>query len=74
MTLDEWVAAVCSELDIEAPDTTVVLDFARDVAHGVDRPAAPLTALLVGLAARSTSELPAVMTRVRALLPDVVTG
>ena len=74
MTLDDWVAAVCSELDIEAPDTKLVLDFARDVAHGVDRPAAPLTALLVGLAAGSASELAAVMARVRAVLPDAPAG
>jgi hypothetical protein len=69
MTLDEWVTAVCAELGIEAPDARTVLDFARDVAHRVDRPAAPLTSLLVGLAARSTDELPALMERVRALLP-----
>jgi hypothetical protein len=29
----------------------VVLDLARDVAHGVTRPAAPVTAFLLGLAA-----------------------
>jgi hypothetical protein len=46
-----------------------VLDLARDVAHRVDRPAAPLTALLIGLAAKDTDDLPAVMERVRALLP-----
>jgi hypothetical protein len=69
MTLEEWVAAVCAELGIEAPDTKTVLDFARDVAHRVDRPAAPLTALLVGLAARSTADLPSLMEQVRGLLP-----
>lgn len=68
-TLDEWVAAVCAELDIDAPDIGAVLDLARDVAHRVARPAAPLTSLLVGLAASSTDEIPAVMDRVRALLP-----
>lgn len=55
-TLEEWTAAVCRELDItDLVDadaaTTLVLDLARDVAHGVARPAAPLTAFLVGLAA-----------------------
>lgn len=55
-TLEEWVAAVCRELDIAdavqpAAMQGRVLDMARDVAHAVARPAAPLTAYLVGLAA-----------------------
>lgn len=49
--LEEWVAQVCAELDVPAPDRDLVLDLARDVAHGVARPAAPLTTYLVGLAA-----------------------
>jgi hypothetical protein len=69
MTLDEWVDAVCKELAIEVPPSKAVLDFARDVAHRVDRPAAPLTCLLVGLAAASTADLNDLMDRVRALLP-----
>jgi hypothetical protein len=32
-------------------DTGVLLDLARDAAHGVARPAAPLTTFLVGYAA-----------------------
>lgn len=72
MTLDEWVTAVCDELGIEAPDARMVLDFARDVAHGVDRPAAPLTSLLVGLAASSSADLPALMERVRGLIPESI--
>jgi hypothetical protein len=69
VTLDEWVTAVCEELGLARPDARQVLDFARDVAHRVDRPAAPLTCLLVGLAARGPAELPAVIERLRALLP-----
>jgi hypothetical protein len=69
MTLDEWVRMVCQELDIEAPDARAVLDFARDVAHRVDRPAAPLTSLLIGIASARTSDVPAVIERVRRLLP-----
>lgn len=72
MTIDEWTAAVCAELGIEAPHPKEVLDFARDVAHRVDRPAAPLTALLVGLAANSRDDLPSLFERVRALLPPEV--
>lgn len=51
MTLDEWVAAASAELGVDDQvDVTLVLDLARDVAHGVARPAAPLTAYLLGLA------------------------
>ncbi|MER5768901.1 NTP transferase domain-containing protein [Streptomyces sp. NPDC001985] len=50
--LDEWITAVKDELGIELDvDTTLLLDLARDAAHGVARPAAPLTTFLVGYAA-----------------------
>jgi hypothetical protein len=49
-TLEDWIAAVRAELDVDPVDTALVLDLARDVAHGVARPAAPLTAYLLGLA------------------------
>jgi hypothetical protein len=69
MTLDEWVAQVSEELGIGTVDIRAVLDLARDVAHSVARPAAPLTCLLVGLAARDAGDLDAVIERVRSLLP-----
>ncbi|RZU30075.1 molybdopterin-guanine dinucleotide biosynthesis protein A [Streptomyces sp. BK022] len=50
--LNEWITAVKNELGIElGVDTRVLLDAARDVAHGVARPAAPLTTFLIGYAA-----------------------
>ncbi|MEU4209779.1 NTP transferase domain-containing protein [Streptomyces sp. NPDC026206] len=50
--LEEWIAAVKAELGIELDvDTAGLLDLARDAAHGVARPAAPLTTFLVGYAA-----------------------
>lgn len=51
-TLEDWTAAVCADLGLEPEDVdvTTVLDLARDVAHGVARPAAPLTAYLAGIA------------------------
>jgi hypothetical protein len=69
ITLEEWVGVVCGELGLEPPDVREVLDFARDVAHRIDRPAAPLTCLLVGLAASDAQQLPVVIERLRALLP-----
>ena len=56
-TLEEWMTAVRAELALDGEGVadlrdvqTVVLDLARDAAHGVARPAAPLTAYLVGVA------------------------
>jgi hypothetical protein len=51
-TLDEWTAQACAELGLEPGilDQRLVLDVARDVAHGVARPAAPLAAYLLGVA------------------------
>ncbi|GHH70465.1 molybdenum cofactor guanylyltransferase [Streptomyces sulfonofaciens] len=50
--LDEWMTAVKDELGLDLDvDTGVLLDLTRDVAHGVARPAAPLTSFLVGYAA-----------------------
>lgn len=48
--LDQWMATVCTALQVPVTDSKPVLDLARDVAHGVVRPAAPLTAYLVGVA------------------------
>jgi len=51
--LGSWVRELCAELDIDPDliDRDLVLDLARDAAHGVARPAAPLTTFLVGYAA-----------------------
>lgn len=50
--LDEWMAAAKAELGVDIDvDTAALLDLARDAAHGVARPAAPLTTFLVGYAA-----------------------
>ena len=38
------------ELDLSAEQQALVLDLAREAAHGVARPAAPLTTFLAGYA------------------------
>ncbi|WP_233617733.1 MULTISPECIES: DUF6457 domain-containing protein [Actinomadura] len=50
--LEDWMDAACRELGLDRGDIDrdLVLDLARDVAHGVARPGAPLTAYLLGLA------------------------
>jgi hypothetical protein len=52
--LDAWAARLVRALGLPddfVVDIPVVLDLARDAAHGVARPAAPLTTFLVGYAA-----------------------
>jgi hypothetical protein len=51
--VERWIQAACAELGLDpaAVPVRTVLDLARDAAHQVERPAAPLTAFLLGLAA-----------------------
>lgn len=50
--LDAWLAAAAAKLGLDpgAVDIATVLNVARDVAHEVARPAAPLSTLLLGIA------------------------
>jgi hypothetical protein len=48
--LDDWTETVREALQLDRVDTDLVLDLARDVAHEVMRPAAPLSSYLLGLA------------------------
>jgi hypothetical protein len=50
--LGAWIEAAGRELGLDPGEipTQAVLDLARDVAHGVVRPGAPVTAYLMGLA------------------------
>ena len=59
-TLDRWAAAASAELGIKPPGdfTKTVLNLARVAAHRVDRPAAPLTAFLLGIAVGQGRSLP----------------
>ena len=51
--LDEWAAELRGLFGLEPEDIPIplILDLARDVAVGVARPAAPLSAFVAGLAA-----------------------
>ena len=70
MTLDEWTTRVCTALGIPAPDRELVLDLARDAAHGVARPAAPLTTFLAGVAVGRGASAADTAEAIRALLPE----
>jgi hypothetical protein len=68
-TIGDWISAASAELGIDATavDQRMILDLARDVAHQVDRPAAPLTAFLLGVAAGTGQPLGPAADRLRAL-------
>ena len=52
MELHEWVTRLMAELGLEGEiDEGLVLDVAREAAHNVLRPAAPLSTYLLGYAA-----------------------
>jgi hypothetical protein len=71
-TLEEWTAAVGAGLGLDpgplsTAATKTVLDVTGDVAHAVARPAAPLTAYLLGVAVGRGLTLSDASVRVRAL-------
>jgi hypothetical protein len=68
-TLHDWTRAAGAELGVHADDDTIraILDLARDVAHQVERPAAPVTAFLAGVAVGTGQPLGAVLGRLREL-------
>ncbi len=52
MNLHDWIDELCDVLDIEVEvDEALILDLARDAAHLVERPAAPISTFLLGYAA-----------------------
>lgn len=70
--LKEWIEAVCAELGLDPADVDrdLVLDLARDVAHGVARPGAPLTTYLLGLAVGQGTGAREAADRITALAED----
>lgn len=67
--LTEWTAIVCRELGVDPAeiDRDALLDLTKEVAHGVTRPAAPLTAYLLGLAQGAGTAPPDAVERLTAL-------
>jgi hypothetical protein len=70
--LNAWVARAAVEIGLEASDipTGLVLDLARDVAHQVLRPGAPVTAYLMGVAVGRGADPADVAARLSALAAD----
>jgi molybdopterin-guanine dinucleotide biosynthesis protein A len=57
LDMQQWVDAVKQALELDADvDVELILDVAKDAAHGVQRPAAPVTTYLLGLAVASGAD------------------
>lgn len=71
--LEEWTRAACAALELDPEPVLAqhrtLLDLARDAAHGVTRPAAPVTTYLLGLAVGSGAD-PAQAARALSALAD----
>ena len=68
MNLHDWIDELCDELDIEVEvDEALVLDLARDAAHRVERPAAPISTFLLGYAAARSDGSPVELERLAGL-------
>lgn len=71
MNLHDWIDELCDVLDVDAEiDEGLVLDLARVTAHNVARPAAPVSAFVLGLAvgrAGDDADLEALAARVQTL-------
>jgi enoyl-CoA hydratase/carnithine racemase len=72
-TLEEWTGAASAGLGLgpgplSTAEIKAVLDVTRDVAHAVDRVAAPLTAYLLGVAVGGGLTLAEAADRVHALV------
>ena len=71
-TAHEWLVEASEALGLAPEDATrhikQLLDLTRDVAHNRSRPAAPLTAFLVGLASSSPEEVTANINKLSALV------
>jgi len=63
-----WIDAVRKELGISVDfDVNAILDIARDAAHGVERPAAPVTTFLLGYAVAQGANLEASTAKISVL-------
>ena len=68
MNLHDWIDELCDVLDIEVEvDEALILDLAKDAAHQVERPAAPISTFLLGYAAASSDGDPDELERLAGL-------
>lgn len=75
MDATQWLARLAAELGVEdaVPDegaTRDLLDLTREVAHGVERVAGPLSTFLLGVAVGRGADLAAAVGAASALLDE----
>jgi hypothetical protein len=69
--MSDWISAVSSELGLDdGADVDLVLRVAADAAHGVTRPAAPVTTYLLGVAVGRGADPAEAAERIRRLVPQ----
>ncbi|WP_314146075.1 DUF6457 domain-containing protein [uncultured Leifsonia sp.] len=70
--LDAWAGAAARRLGVtlEPGDVPALLALAKDAAHGVTRPAAPLTAYIAGMAVGSGRTLEDVALELRVAIAE----
>lgn len=70
-----WVREVAAALEVplHAVDLDALLDLTRDVAYGVERPAAPLSLFLAGyaMAGGKHGDLPDILADIIAMIPPL---
>ena len=72
MNLHDWIDELCDTLDIELDvDESLVLDVAREAAHNVERPAAPVSTFILGYAAAQSDADPDELERLAAATMDL---
>lgn len=72
MNLHDWIDELCDTLDIDADiDEALVLDLAKIVANNVERPAAPVSAYLLGIAVGRSDASTAEIERLAALTQEL---
>jgi Domain of unknown function (DUF6457) len=73
VNLHDWIDELCDVLELEdvEVDEALVLDLARDAAHNVERPAAPITTYLLGYAAALSGGRPEKVERLAAAATEL---
>ena len=78
MELTDWFETLARGLqtgtELDHATIKTVLDLARDAAHRIERPAAPLTTFLVGVAVGGGVSLEQAAATATALMPSAAEG
>jgi len=63
-----WINAVCTELNLPKDvNVDAILDVAREAAHKVERPAAPVTTFLLGMVVAGGMDVNEAATKIQVL-------